>query len=70
MDGWDSSIFVKVSNKSQNELQRFWKSPPENAVGRSWFPPSKTFSMFVSLFTDASKYGWGAHFHSAHTEHT
>ena len=22
--------------------------------------------MFVSLYTDASKFGWGAHFHSSH----
>ena len=32
-------------------------------VGRSWYPPHRSYNMFVSLYTDASKYGWGAHFH-------
>ena len=65
-DGWDSKIFIKLSNKSLNELKHFWKQPPVENVGRSWFPPSKSYTMFVSLFTDASKYAWGAHFHSTH----
>ena len=49
-----------------NELQLFWRCPPIQHVGRSWFPPSQTYRMFVTLFTDASKYAWGAHFHSTH----
>ena len=67
-EGWDSKIYVKLQNKSLNELQHFWKKPSPEHVGKSWFPPSKTFTMFVSLFTDASKYAWGAHFHSAHLD--
>ena len=32
-------------------------------VGRSWFPPEKLKTIFVSLYTDASRFAWGAHFH-------
>lgn len=63
-EGWGNSVRVKLSNKSINELRSFWQNIQRSDIGRSWFPPTRTHTMFVSLFTDASKFGWGAHFHS------
>lgn len=44
------------------ELQNFWLNIPNNAIGRSWFPPTRTAIITIDLVTDASKFGWGAHF--------
>ena len=65
--GWTSSIQIKLSNKSLNELTHFWQRLDEKHIGRSWFPPNRTYTMFVSLFTDASKFAWGAHYHGTLT---
>lgn len=49
-----------------NELLHFWLAPAPKEVGRSWFPPSRLTTIFASLYTDASKFAWGAHFHHAY----
>jgi hypothetical protein len=44
-----------------NELEHFWLVSKPEFMGRSWFPPQQSFNLISSLFTDASKYAWGAH---------
>jgi hypothetical protein len=59
--GWGKNVDVRLCDKSMKELEFFWLSPKACNVGRSWFPPHKTYNLFCDLVTDASKYAWGAH---------
>ena len=42
-------------------LEFFWLRPDDKYVGRSWFPPQNSYNIISNLYTDASKYAWGAH---------
>ena len=61
--GWAPNTQIKMSNKTIKELKAFLYTPPTTAEGRSWYPPEHTTTIwYVTLITDASKYGWGATF--------
>ena len=38
--------------------------PNENSIGRTWYPPYVTSTLFATLVTDVSQHAWGAHFHT------
>ena len=63
MGGWDSRTRIRLSNKSIQELTHFWRAPPASAVGRSWYPPERSFLITATLVTDASSRAWGSHLH-------